>query len=47
MFETSGELTALDRILAEPEFWSIASAWDHLVDGEPRIATIAFDWSLH
>ena len=45
MFETSGELTTIDRILAEPECWSIASAWEHLVDGEPRVGVVAFDWS--
>jgi hypothetical protein len=45
VFETEGDLTTLDRILAEPEFWSIASAWEHLADGEPRVGTVAFDWS--
>jgi hypothetical protein len=44
VFETEGELSTLDHILAEPEFWSIASAWEHLASGEPRVATIAFDW---
>ena len=47
VFETSGELTTIDRILAEPEFWSIASAWEHLIDGEPRVGVVAFDWSQH
>jgi hypothetical protein len=46
VFETEGNLTTLDRILAEPEFWSIVSAWDHLAAGEPRVGTVAFDWSL-
>ena len=47
LFETEGELATLDRILAEPEFWTVASAWEHLAAGEPRVATIAFDWSQH
>jgi hypothetical protein len=45
VFETDGELSALDRILAEPEFWSMVSAWGHLSAGEPRVGTMAFDWS--
>ena len=47
VFETDAELSTLDRILAEPEFWTVASAWEHLAAGEPRVATIAFDWSQH
>jgi hypothetical protein len=45
VFETEGELSALDRILAEPEFWSMVSAWEHLSSGQPRVGTAAFEWS--
>lgn len=44
VFETEASLATLDQVLAEPEFWSIVSSWEHLAEGAPRVASIAFDW---
>ncbi len=44
VFETEGPLPELDRILAEPDFWSVAPAWEHLAAGEPRVASLAYEW---
>ncbi len=44
VFETDEGLTSLEQILAEPDFWTVAPAWEHLAAGEPRVATIAYEW---
>ncbi len=44
VFETEGCLECLDKILADPDFWTVAPAWEHLADGAPRVATIAYVW---
>jgi hypothetical protein len=44
VFETQGGLATLEHVLSEPDFWSLASSWEHLTDGEPRVASAAFEW---
>lgn len=44
VFETEQSLTTLDKVLAEPDFWSLVSSWEHLTAGEPRLASTAFEW---
>ena len=34
----------LERILADEEFWSVVSSWEHIASGPPRLAHVAFDW---
>ena len=34
----------LERILADEEFWSVISSWEHIAAGPPRVAEVAFDW---
>jgi hypothetical protein len=34
----------LDRILADEEFWSVLSSWEHIAGGPPRAAEVAYDW---
>ncbi|QEC48746.1 hypothetical protein FSW04_14975 [Baekduia soli] len=35
---------ALERILAEEDFWTVVSSWERIAAGPPRIASVAFDW---
>jgi hypothetical protein len=44
VFEAKEGLATLDDILAEPDFWSIASAWQHLTAGQPRVGAMIFEW---
>lgn len=46
VFETEAGLAALDQVLAEPEFWSLVTPWEHLADGDPHVAFVAFDWRV-
>jgi hypothetical protein len=34
----------LERILADEEFWTVVSSWEHIAAGPPRLAHVAFDW---
>jgi hypothetical protein len=34
----------LERILADEDFWSVISAWESIVSGPPRLASVAYDW---
>jgi len=34
----------LERVLADEEFWSVVSSWEHIAAGPPRLASLAFDW---
>jgi hypothetical protein len=34
----------LERILADEEFWSVVSSWEHIAGGPPRLASVAYDW---
>ena len=34
----------LERILADEEFWSVVSSWEHIAAGPPRLAHVAYDW---
>lgn len=34
----------LERVLAEDEFWSVVSSWEHIAAGPPRLASVAYDW---
>jgi hypothetical protein len=45
VFDTIEGAQAFERILAEPEFWSVVSAWEHNVAEEPRIGSIVYEWS--
>ena len=44
VFETVEGVETLERILAEPEFWDVVSAWEHCASEEPRIGTAVFEW---
>ncbi len=47
VFETEKGLATLDEILAEPDFWTVASTWEHVMAGQPRIGTTIFEWPEH
>ena len=47
VFGIPGGPAALERILADEEFWSVVSAWEHIAAGPPRLAHVAFDWHQH
>jgi hypothetical protein len=34
----------LEAILADEEFWSVVSSWEHIAAGPPRLAHVAYDW---
>jgi hypothetical protein len=34
----------LERILADEDFWSVVSSWEHIAAGPPRLAHVAYDW---
>lgn len=36
--------STLERVLADDEFWSVVSSWEHIAAGPPRLAHVAFDW---
>lgn len=44
VFETEAGVQALERILAEPDFWDVVSAWEHCASEEPRVAAAVFEW---
>ena len=44
IFDTVEGARAFERILAEPEFWDVVSAWEHNVSEEPRIGTVVYEW---
>jgi hypothetical protein len=45
IFGTPEGPAALERILADEDFWAVVSSWEHIAAGPPRAAEIAFDWS--
>jgi hypothetical protein len=44
VFETRGELTTLESILSEEDFWLLVRSWEKIAAGKPRIAEIAYSW---
>jgi hypothetical protein len=44
VFDTVEGAQAFERILAEPEFWDVVSAWEHNVSEEPRIGSVVYEW---
>lgn len=34
----------LERILADEDFWSVVSSWEHIAAGPPRAAEVAYEW---
>jgi hypothetical protein len=44
VFETAEGAQAFERILGEPEFWDVVSAWEHNLAAEPRIGTLVYEW---
>jgi hypothetical protein len=47
VFETESGTEALERILAEPELWDVAGAWERCLAEKPRIATGVYEWPEH
>ena len=47
VFETVEGVETLERILADPEFWDVVSAWEHCASEEPRIGRAVFEWPSH
>lgn len=47
VFESEHERAALAQVLAEPDVWSVVSAWGHLLADQPRIATTVYEWPEH
>jgi hypothetical protein len=43
VFEADAQ-DAAEKLIAEGQFWSAASAWKGLVDGPPRLADVAYSW---
>ncbi len=37
----------LERILADEDFWTVVSSWEHIAAGPPRLASVAYDWHDH
>jgi hypothetical protein len=44
LFESEDGLRVLERILAEPELWDVASAWEHSAAGQPRVGDEVYRW---
>jgi hypothetical protein len=44
VFEASGDVSELERMLAEPGLWSAASAWREHLAGPPLLATAVYAW---
>lgn len=44
VFEAEEGLDRLERILGEPDFWTVLPGWEHVLDGEPRIGPAFFAW---
>lgn len=44
VFESETGLDSLERILAEPDFWTVLPGWEHVFAGEPRIGCAFFEW---
>jgi len=44
VFESPDARPALERILSEPDFWSVLHPWEHLLADQPRVAPILYDW---
>jgi hypothetical protein len=47
VFETKQGLATLDEMLAQPDFWTVASAWEHVIAGQPRFGSVIFEWPEH
>lgn len=44
LFESDKGIETLERILADPEFWDVVSAWEHAAAGPPRLADELYCW---
>jgi hypothetical protein len=44
VFETSGGIRSLERILSDSEFWEAIKAWEHIIRERPRVAGMLLDW---
>jgi len=44
LFESPKGARVLERLLAEPELWDVASAWQHSAAEMPRLAEEVFRW---
>ena len=44
VFETEPDVQSLEKILADPELWEVAAAWEHCIAGPPRLAAEAYRW---
>jgi hypothetical protein len=44
LFETEQGLSTLDEMLADPDFWTVARSWEHLMADQPRIGGAIFEW---
>ena len=47
VFEVKHGLATLDEMLADPDFWSVASSWEHVIAGQPRFGSLVFEWPEH
>jgi hypothetical protein len=45
VFETEKGVATLAEIVAEPEFWTMASAWEHVMADQPRIGSTIYQWA--
>jgi hypothetical protein len=44
VFELEAGVDSLERILASDEFWTVVGWWEHIADGRPQIAEVAYEW---
>jgi hypothetical protein len=44
VFEAKECAKALERILAEPEFWDVVSSWERNAAAEPRLGSVLYRW---
>jgi hypothetical protein len=44
LFETREGLGTLAEIAADPDFWTVVEAWEHVMADQPRIAPAIYDW---
>jgi hypothetical protein len=47
VFDAAEGARMFERILAEPDFWSVVSAWEHCASEEPRLGKAVFEWPGH
>ena len=47
VFEVKHGLATLDEMLADPDFWTVASSWEHVIAGQPRFGSLVFEWPDH